>query len=60
MQHSSHQWTKSSDLSPPPSKATQPPLSTFSNLPVRTHIPVLSLQPFTLNMPTSAPLSSQR
>ena len=37
----------------------QPPLSRTSNLPVQTHFPVPSLQPYTLNVPTCAPLSSQ-
>ena len=39
--------------------ATQAPLSTTSNLPFQAHIPVPSLQPSFLNVPTSAPFSSQ-
>ena len=37
----------------------QPPLSRTSNLPVQTHLPVPSLQTYTLNEPICAPLSSQ-
>ena len=38
---------------------TQPPISTTSNLPVRTHIHVPSFQQYTFKVPTCAPLSSQ-
>ena len=39
--------------------ATQHPLYTTSNLPVQTHIPIPSFHFYTLNVPTSAPFSSQ-
>ena len=42
---SPHQWTIHSNHTPPPSMATQPPLSTTSNLPVQTHILVPCFQP---------------
>ena len=38
--------------------ATQPSLSTTSNLPVQTHIPVPSLPPYNFKAPICAPLSS--
>ena len=59
MYPSLHHWTIPSNHTPPPSRPTQPPLSTTSNLLVQTHILVPSFQPYTLDVPTCAPLSSQ-
>ena len=54
------QWAKPSNHTPPlPSMATQPPLSTTTNLLVQTHIPQPSFRPFFLNVPTCAPFSCQ-
>ena len=60
MYPSPHQWTIHPNHTPPPSMATQPPLSTTSTLPTQqTHIFVPSFQPYTFNVLTCAPLSSQ-
>ena len=56
---SPYQWITPPNDIPPPSMATQPPLNTNPNLPLQTRISVPSLQPYTLNVPTCAPLSSQ-
>ena len=47
---SPYQWTIPSNDTPPTSMATQHPFSTTPNLPVQTHIPVPSFQPYTLNV----------
>ena len=59
MYPSPHQWTTPSNRTPHSSMATQPPFSRLSNLPVQTHILLLSFQPYNSNVLTCAPLSSQ-
>ena len=59
MYPSPHQWTIPSSQTPPPSKTTQPPLSITSNLSAGTHISVPPFRPYTINVHTCGPLSSQ-
>ena len=60
MYPSQHQWTIHPNHTRPPSMAIQPPLSTTSTLPTQqTYIFVPSFQPYTFNVPTCAPSSSQ-
>ena len=59
MYPSPHHWTTPSNQTPRPSRPTQTPLSTTFNLLVQTHILEPSFQPYTLDVPTCAPLSSR-